>query len=112
MDKRKVLIIGLDGFSWRIGRKLIREGHMPALSKLVKSGSHGTLKSVIPYETSPAWTSFQTGCHPNKTGVFAFHGYSKKTRQIRLNSFREIRVPTIWELLNDAGKRSLASICP
>ncbi len=111
-ESKRVLIIGLDGFTWRIGRKLAREGHMPCLSKLMEMGCHGTLKSVLPYETSPAWSSFQTGCYPNKTGIFAFHGYSRKTRQIRLNSFREIRVPTIWELLNDAGKKIISINMP
>ena len=112
MDTTKVLIIGLDGFTWRIGKKLIQKGYMPTLSKLVKSGCHGTLKSVIPYETSPAWSSLQTGCYPEKTGVFAFHGYSRQTRHIRLNSFQEIQVPTIWELLSDAGKKVVSINMP
>lgn len=102
--QRKVLIIALDGFTWRLGRDLMAEGVMPNLAKLVKQGCHGNLKSVMPYETSPAWTSFQTGCYPGKTGVFAFHTYDHRERKVRLNSFSDISVPTLWELADRVGK--------
>lgn len=85
---------------------------MPVLAGLVAQGCHGTLKSVTPNETSPAWSSFQTGCTPAKTGVFAFHGFSRQTRHIRLNSSREIKVPTVWELLSAAGKKVVSINMP
>lgn len=66
--KNQVLIIGLDGFTWRLGRGFMAEGVMPYLAALVEQGYHGHLRSVIPFETSPAWSSFQTGCLPGKTG--------------------------------------------
>ena len=112
MCKKKVLILALDGFTWRVGKRLTGEGHMPVLAGLVAQGRHGTLKSVIPNETSPAWSSFQTGCTPAKTGVFAFHGFSRQTHQIRLNSSREIKVPTLWELLSAAGKKVISINMP
>ena len=102
---KKILTICLDGFAWKIGRKLIQETHMPTLRNLVENGCHGNLKSVMPYETSPAWSSFQTGCYPNKTGIFSFHTFDHQTKQIRLNSFNDIHVPTLWEMLNDRDKR-------
>ena len=113
MNKRnRILIIGLDGFTWDLGRGFMAEGIMPNLAKLVQDGCHGILESVVPYETGPAWSSFQTGCNPLKTGVFAFHGYSDKTKQIKLNSFSEINVPTLWELLSSEGKRIVSINMP
>jgi len=112
MCKKKVLILALDGFTWRIGKRLTGEGQMPVLAGLLAQGSHGNLKSVIPSETSPAWSSFQTGCHPDKTGVFAFHGFLRQTRNIKLNSFQEIKIPTIWELLSVAGKKVVSINMP
>ncbi|MGV7225177.1 MAG: alkaline phosphatase family protein [Nitrospinales bacterium] len=111
-NRKRVLIIGLDGFTWDLGRKFIADGVMPNLAKLVNNGCHGTLESVVPYETGPAWSSFQTGCNPLKTGVFAFHGYSAETKQIKLNSFSEINVPTLWELLSDEGKKIVSVNMP
>lgn len=110
--KKRILIIGLDGFTWNLWESFTDKGIMPNLAGLVGAGCHGTLRSVIPYETGPAWSSFQTGCYPEKTGIYAFHGYSKDTRQIKLNSFNEIKVPTIWELLSAEGKRVISINMP
>ncbi len=102
--KKKVLIIGLDGFTWRIGKNLIEKKIMPNLGGLVAGGVHGTLKSVIPAETAPAWTAFQTGCRPGKTGVFTFHRFDKAKSKISLNNFSNVAVPSLWELASEAGK--------
>ncbi|MHC5183264.1 MAG: alkaline phosphatase family protein [Planctomycetota bacterium] len=110
--QERVLIIGLDGFTWKIGNKLIQEGHMPMLGGLVKNGCHGKLKSVMPFETGPAWSSFQTGCHPNNTGIFSFHTFDSQTKQIRLNSFCDICTPTLWELLHDNNKEVVSINMP
>lgn len=110
--RKRVLIIGLDGFNWTLGRNLMAEGMMPCLSQMVENGCHGNLQSVMPYETAPAWTSFQTGCRPGKTGVYAFHTYDRKLNRIRLSSFADIAVPTLWELADRAGKRVVSLNMP
>lgn len=110
--RKRVLIIGLDGFTWRLGRGFMAEGVMPYLAALVEQGCHGHLRSVIPFETSPAWSSFQTGCLPGKTGVFAFHTYDRKRNKIRLNSFADIAVPTLWELADRAGRKVVSLNMP
>jgi predicted AlkP superfamily phosphohydrolase/phosphomutase len=102
--KKRVLLIGIDGFTWRIGRDLMTSGTMPNLQKMVNTGSHGNLESVVPAETGPAWSSFQTGCLPGKTGLFAFHTFDSRTRAIRLNSYSDICVPTMWDLASRADK--------
>ena len=113
MEKRKrVLIIGLDGFTWRLGRGFVSEGLMPHLAQLAEGGCSGNLKSVIPPETSPAWSSFQTGCRPGKTGVFAFHTYDRSRNKVRLNSFSDIAAPSIWELAHRAGRKVVSLNMP
>lgn len=103
-SKDRVLIIAIDGFTWKLARAFLDEGVMPNLAKMVQQGSHGNLRSVIPYETSPAWSAFQTGCFPGKTKIFAFHTYDRKSKKVRLNSFADIAVPSIWELADKADK--------
>ena len=110
--KKRVLIIGLDGFTWQLGRKFISEGVMPNLAELVKNGSHGNLKSVVPYETSPAWSSFQTGCLPGKTGIFAFHRYDRNRKEVSLNSFENNAMPSLWELASRGGKKVVSLNMP
>jgi len=103
-QRKKVFIIGMDGFTWRLGRHFMAEGIMPNLAHLVLNGCHGNLMSVMPYETSAAWSSIQTGCYPGKTGVFGFHKYDREKIKVHINSFNDILVPSIWELASDAGK--------
>lgn len=103
-NRRKVLLIGMDGFTWTLGKTFMAEGVMPNLSKLVDGGCHGNLESVIPFSTAPAWTAFMTGCKPGKTGVFDFYGYDRQHKRIHLNSYNNIAVPTLWELADKAGK--------
>ncbi len=110
--RKRVLIIGLDGFTWTLGHDLMVEGVMPLLGQLVEKGCHGNLQSVTPSETAPAWTSFQTGCRPGKTGVYAFHTYDRKLKRIRLYSFADIAVPSLWELAHRAGKRVVSLNMP
>ena len=112
MAKRRVLIIGLDGFTWCLGQRLLDNGVMPCLAKLVAEGCHGNLQSVIPYETAPAWVSFQTGCNPGKTGVFAFHTFDRNLKKIRLNSFADVAVPSIWQLASQAGRKIVSINMP
>ncbi len=107
-QRKKVLIIGMDGFTWDIGRDLMAEGVMPNLARLVEQGCHGILRSVIPSETAPAWSSFQTGCRPGKTGIFTFYRYDPVQKRLRFNSYTDIAVPTLWELASRVGKKVIA----
>lgn len=111
-QRRKVLIIGLDGFTWDLGRRFMANDIMPNLAHLVQQGCHGNLKSVMPYETCPAWTAFQTGCMPGKTGVFTFFNYNRQTKKIGLNNYSYIAVPTLWELLTRANRKIVSINMP
>ena len=102
----------MDGFTWRLGRQFMAEGVMPNLARLVENGCHGNLTSVMPFETAPAWSAFQTGCRPGKTGVFGFHSFDRRQGKVRLNSFTQIEVPSIWELADRAGKKVVSLNMP
>lgn len=111
-SRNRILIIGLDGFTWTVANRLLDENRMPTLKRLMQQGSHGILKSVMPFETSPAWASFQTGQKPSNTGIFSFHTLDPVSRHIRLNSYNDIRVPTLWEMLNHYDKKVIGINMP
>src|SRR5947208_3650722 len=67
-----VLIIGLDGATWRVLEPWARAGRLPHLAGLMARGSWGTLRSTVPALTLPAWSSLTTGRNPGAHGVFAF----------------------------------------
>ncbi|MFI4910819.1 MAG: alkaline phosphatase family protein [Sedimentisphaeraceae bacterium JB056] len=108
----KILIIGLDGFSWTSGKRLMDDGFMPNLRNLCSKGCCGNLKSVFPFETSPAWSSFQTGCRPEKTGIYCFHKFDTKSNKLRVNSLADNKAPDIWTILTKSQKKVISINMP
>ncbi len=99
----KVVIIGLDAATWTLIRPWMAEGSMPNLAKLMKAGVSGTLESVLPPITPPAWTSFMTGKNPGKHGIFHFVETEHGGYAMNYANATSRRSPTVWKLLNNAG---------
>lgn len=104
MDK-KLIIIGLDGGTFNIIDPLIKKGKLPFIDSLMKEGSHGILKSTIPPITAPAWTSFMTGKNPANHGLFDFERINPKTGKSELTYSNNCYSATLWNYLNEAGKK-------
>ena len=99
----KVVVIGLDAATWTLIRPWMAEGRMPNLAKLMKAGVSGTLESILPPITPPAWTSFMTGKNPGKHGIFHFVETEHGGYAMNYANATSRRSPTVWKLLNDAG---------
>jgi predicted AlkP superfamily phosphohydrolase/phosphomutase len=102
----RVLVIGLDGASFRLLAPWAAAGELPELAKLMAAGCHGELRSTFPALTPPAWSTFVTGKNPGKHGVFSFRalaarGYASGD----LVTARDLRARTLWEIVGDAGRR-------
>lgn len=109
---KKVLIIGLDGGTWKVFNKLFKDASMPFMDGLIKKSSLGILKSTIPPITPVAWSSFQTGAGPEIHGIFGFSNFSKKNKKFELINSSLIKVPTIWEYLSLQGKKVISINVP
>lgn len=101
----RVLVIGLDGATFDVLDPLFAEGKLPNLARLKDAGASGTLESVLPAVSPPAWTTAVTGVNPGKHNVFDFFHFSKTTGEASLTSARERRAKPIWKVLNAEGKR-------
>ena len=99
----KVVVIGLDAATWTLIRPWMAEGSMPNLAKLMKAGVSGTLESILPPITPPAWTSFMTGKNPGKHGIFHFVETEHGGYTMNYANATSRRSPTVWKLLNNAG---------
>src|ERR1051325_7593885 len=99
----KVVVIGLDAATWTLIRPWMAEGSMPNLARLMKGGVSGTLESILPPITPPAWTSFMTGKNPGKHGIFHFVETEHGGYAMNYANATSRRSPTVWKLLNDAG---------
>lgn len=101
---QRLLILGLDGATWTVLDPLRRLGLMPNLDALLNNAAHGTLRSVVPPVTTAAWTSLMTGCGPARHGVFDHRYYDLEADQMKVSHAERVRVPTVWQLLSQAGR--------
>jgi len=99
MLKNRVLVIALDGVTFKVIRPLAEEGHLPNLSKLMSEGSSGELLSTMPPVSGPSWHAFKTGKNPGTTGVFDFLKHDPKRYQTSLIHLGQLPDPTIWDVV-------------
>src|SRR6476646_3550549 len=102
-----VFVLGLDGATWQVLEPLIQDGLMPNLASLRKRGSWGDLRSVFPPLSPVAWTGVITGKNSGKHGIFEFVEHAHNPLEGRVNSSRQIQSQVLWEIIQQAGKKSV-----
>ena len=100
----KVLMLGLDGATYRVLDPAFAAGHMPRFKALLDRSAHGELTSTIPPYTPPSWTSIFTGVNPGKHGIFGFKlgNIQRDEGFVRLD---RVHAPGLWNVANAQGKR-------
>lgn len=71
-QKRKVILIGIDGFDPVIADELMARGELPHFSSIKQSGSFKPLETSNPAQSPVAWASIATGSNPGHHGLFDF----------------------------------------
>lgn len=104
----KVAVIGLDGMSWDILEKLFSWKVMPNLQRIAMHSLKGVLRSTIPPESGPAWTSIATGVNPGKHGIFSFTKPTKDYDDTVIMSSRDVKYLRVHEM---TALQGLKSIC-
>lgn len=102
----KVIVIGLDGMSWGVLNKIIKDGELKALKEIVDGGCKASMRSIVPPVSEPAWISMATGLNPGKTGVIDF------LNRVKRDEYRLIPVSStyykekaIWDIASMYGLR-------
>jgi predicted AlkP superfamily phosphohydrolase/phosphomutase len=101
----RALVIGLDSVSPDILFERFLP-FMPRMRQILQRSSYGSLRSVDPPITVPAWAVMFSGMDPGTLGVYGF-------RHRRPGSYFDQYVPTsktigqplVWDYLSRAGKR-------
>jgi predicted AlkP superfamily phosphohydrolase/phosphomutase len=104
--KKKLVIIGLDGGTYNVINPLLQRGKLPFLSKFIKTGAYGILKSTFPPVTAPAWTTFMTGKNPGNHGLFDFQKIDESGER-SLTYSTDCKSATLWEYLSKAGFKQI-----
>ena len=109
--KRRVLVIGIDSVPLDLMVPWAANGHLPAFSKILDSGSYGDLYSRIPV-TPVAWSTIYTGKNPGKHGVIGFRNHKPKTyEEVSVNStLRDAR--DVWEIAGAHDKKVVVVNAP
>ena len=108
----KVILLGIDGMDPTFSRRMIDEGKMPNLKKLVERGAARKdlrLLGAVPTITPPMWTTLATGAYPMTHGVEDFNIGMKGELDINLAGIysKYVHAEPLWNITADAGKKTL-----
>lgn len=105
-SKLELLMIGLDGATFKILTPLIQSGHLPNLEKIVHDSYNATLLSTVPPVTALAWPTIMSGLNPGNHGLLSWQEPLNFDLERPLASAKTITKPMIWDLLNQLGKKT------
>lgn len=110
---KKAIMIGLDSADALLTKRLIDEGRLPAMKKIMENGVSQEdlgMIGVFPTVTPTNWATLCTGAYPITHGVTCFqnHTRGKSLGILEMNwDSRRMYAETIWETFEEAGKRCL-----
>ena len=108
----KVLLLGIDGLDPKFSRKMVDEGHMPNLKKLIEAGAarHDLrLLGGVPTITPPMWTTLCTGAYPMTHGIEDFNIGMKGELDVNFAGIysKYCHAQQLWNVTAEAGKKTL-----
>jgi predicted AlkP superfamily phosphohydrolase/phosphomutase len=68
----RVVILGLDGLDYELTSRLMKDGRLPGLSRLARTGGFSALGTSVPAQSPVAWSDFITGMDAGGHGIFDF----------------------------------------
>jgi predicted AlkP superfamily phosphohydrolase/phosphomutase len=102
---RRLLILGLDSVppAFVFDRYLDR---MPNLKRILARSAYGTLRTIDPPITVPAWTVMFSGMDPGTLGLYGFrHRRPGSYHEMYTPNSRMLSYPSLWDLLSREGRR-------
>lgn len=113
MSTKRAMMIGLDGADPVRVKKLIAEGRLPNMKKLLEQGvatENLDMLGVLPAGTPPNWTTLATGNYPRTHGITCFqnHTLGKSLGITEYNwDSRRVESELIWEAFEDENKKCI-----
>jgi predicted AlkP superfamily phosphohydrolase/phosphomutase len=108
----RVLVVALDGVPYTYVRRLFDAGEMPNLHAIHEHGPLAQMDTSVPNVSSVAWASFMTGANPGKHNIYGFLDRYPGTSRTYIPTSRDLRAPTLFELLSSAGRRVFSMNVP
>jgi Flp pilus assembly protein TadD len=103
-----VVFIGLDGADWELLDRLVADGSMPELARLLREGASGVLETQHPPLSPLVWTTMMTGLSPLDHTILDFTRFNPATGTKEPITSDERREPAVWNMASWAGRRVLS----
>jgi len=107
----KVLMLGIDGMDPRFTKRLVNEGKLPNVKKLMELGACRedlVLLGANPTITPPMWATLATGAYPMTHSIQDFN-LSGKDLEITYTAIYStyMKAEPLWDVTAKAGKKTL-----
>jgi hypothetical protein len=97
----RFVVFGIDGADWDSAVPLMRQGKMPALACLARTGARRTLRSLEDDRLSPTiWTTAATGVLPERHGIQHFVTPIPGTNEFQPVTSNQRRTAALWNILS------------
>ena len=108
----KMILLGIDGMDPRFTRKLVDEGKMPNVKKLMDMGACRddlVLLGGVPTITPPMWTTLATGAYPMTHGITDFNISYPGELDFNYSGIysTSCKAEQLWNITAEAGKKTL-----
>ncbi len=106
-NSKKVLLVGWDAADWKVIHKLMDEGRMPTVQRLVDNGTMGNMATLFPALSPMLWTSIATGKRPYKHGIYGFTEPTPDDLNVQPMTSLSRKSKALWNILNQHDMNSI-----
>ena len=106
---KKAIVIGTDGTSMELWKRMVEWGRAPNIGKLIQRGANKPMIGTLPTLTPCGWTSLFTGAWPGTHGIFWWGTHIEGEPEHRHRwtmAASASRSEQIWHTAERAGKRA------
>lgn len=110
---KRAILLGLDGADPMVVKRLLSEGRLPNMKKVIESGTTTEDLSMMgahPTITPPNWASMATGAYPGTHGITCFwsHTTGDPLNQLKYGFNSKLNeAETIWDAASKVGKKCI-----
>lgn len=101
----RLLSLGLDGAAWHKLDRMMADGKLPNLERMVEEGTRAPLETVLPPVTCPAWRCSTSGKNPGQVGVFWWLNLDRETGSLTSPTADSFDTADVWDYLSEEGTR-------
>lgn len=117
MSDKKIIILGIDGMDPKLCKRLLDDGHLPHIRKMLEMGAARedlVMLGGVPTITPPMWTTLSTGAYPMTHGITCYFNTAGNDLSRLENNFDSTKVQAeqLWEVTAKAGKKTLVWTWP